>query len=334
MMAVKVRAICGALAVVALAVVVAGLLRGGEMTPSPAAADAALPVRTIDPKSFCVMAANIRLPESEDTGSAAWAQRRELLVRTIFAHSPDIVGFQEDSPAQQLYLIPQLKGYAHVPRENSPAKDNQKPDGSGILAPLADLMQGLNTLYYRKDRFELLSWANGPLRPDVLQDSVSENTFYTLAVLSDKSKVFPDLIVLDTHLRHGSANAIICAENIHVILAEQLKAHPGGQAIVLGDMNHDRTEKVYTALIGDGSKEAPELVDAFDYTQKKPGEKWGTWHAFVGKSNRDWPTDLILLTKGLSCDPTVIVRDHEEDGSTGKWPSDHFFVKTVFRTHK
>ena len=68
------------------------------------------------------------------------------------------------------------------------------------------------------------------------------------------------------------------------------------------------------------------LTDLFDYG-KMPASGanvWGTYHAFTGKGQQAWPTDLIFYGGALQVESaSEMVRDQ---GADGRWPSDHFFV--------
>lgn len=299
----------------------------------PAGAAATLPasvegVGQVDTKRFRVLTANIRVPSSEDVGNS-WGERRELLLKTILKHDPDILGMQEVSPAQTAYLLTNLKEKDYelvVPTAATTSKSSDSSLFSSGLSPLQDMIGTLNQLYIRKSRFKLISAQSGAYRPGVTQQSLSENTFYTLAVLQDQHGVFPNLIVVDTHIRHGEANAIQCAKRLHEILGATVTQYPNAQIVVMGDMNHDRTSKVYTAL--EGRKTSSVLQDSFDYSQFAKNQRWGTFHGFTGKGMGDWPVDMIWHSEGLKADPATIIQD--KDPETGRYPSDHFFVKTIF----
>jgi endonuclease/exonuclease/phosphatase family metal-dependent hydrolase len=307
------------------------LVNGGRMVrPAGAAttdqaADSALPhpppaTVPANPKILTILTANIRLPSPEDDLDA-WSKRRELLVRTLLAQDADILGLQEASPAQTAYLLPNLKGYELANRQETP----DRPGTPGLAGTLTDMVGTLNQVYYRTGRLKLVAAHGGPLRPEAPQDPVTENTFYTLAVLQDRQGVFPDTIVVDTHLRHGEKNAVVCAQKIHAIIAAEMDRRPGAAVVVMGDMNHDRTSPIYPALLA--AKSTTELHDAFDYTVRPRGERWGTYQAFEGKPAGEWPVDLILASPNLAAAPARIVRD--KDAVTGRYPSDHFFVRTT-----
>jgi len=299
------------LAFIGLAIV--GCLVGGpwlaralDSTTKPAPALLAVDLRVR------VIVANIRIADPKDKDNA-WPLRRDLLVKTLLDHKPDLVGFQEVTPAQGIFLQREMKDYTFV-------TSGEKEDIATAM------LSGLDTLAFRKDRFTLVSSAAGLIRPDAIQPTVTENALYTLAVITDSHKVFPDIIFLNTHIRHEGPNAVACAERLRQILAEQLKAHPDAAVIVTSDFNHDRTESCYAALLNFKTP-GPTLADTFDYTAKKPDEHWGTFHNFTGKAVSDLPTDLIFVS-GLAATPAEILRDHSADNH---FPSDHFFVTTELR---
>ncbi|MEI8195619.1 MAG: endonuclease/exonuclease/phosphatase family protein, partial [Phycisphaerae bacterium] len=258
--------IAGTLLVGALAGLYLAIGGGGSMpravggaTTSVASPEASTASRPLEPQTLRVLTANIRLPAPEDVEDS-WAKRRELLVKSLLAQEADIIGMQEASPAQTAYLLNNLKGYELANRNETP---NTSGVGGGMLAPLNDMMGSLNQLYYRVDRFRLLAAEGGPLRPEAPQGNLTENTYYTLAVLEDAQKAFPTLIVVDTHLRHGDKNAQICAQRIHLKIAAAKLKYPQAQVVVMGDMNHGRDSEVWQQLLA--AKSATELRDTHDY---------------------------------------------------------------------
>ncbi|HVX85378.1 MAG TPA: endonuclease/exonuclease/phosphatase family protein [Phycisphaerae bacterium] len=281
------------------------------------------------------MSANIRFA-SPDDGVNVWPNRRDLLVKILLKQDPDLIACQEVTPAQGAFLDKELgPWFTHYPRPGVGTIEGSKSGGvSGeLMNALSNTAAGLNTLFYRTDRFEQMDGLAGLVLPNAPQANPSENTFFTLAVLRDKLGAtaaggvhFPDLIVIDTHLRHSGDFAIQCARRLHQIAGTYQAKYPGSQVIVMGDFNHDRTEPVYVPLVDAGAK-PPETrwVDAFDYRLRKPGELWGTFHNFTGRADRANPTDLIFVTPGLKASPAEILRDA---GPTGRYPTDHFLIKT------
>ncbi|MGN6369317.1 MAG: endonuclease/exonuclease/phosphatase family protein [Phycisphaerae bacterium] len=280
------------------------------------------------------MTANVRISMPDD-GVNAWPNRRELLVKTLLKYNPDLIGCQEVSPAQGAYLIKELAaGYSYAPRAGVGKIEGENGSrASQLLGEVTASFASLNTLFYRADRFEQVDGVAGLVLPDQPQAVASENTFFTLAVLREKQEARSKneggggrmLIVVDTHIRHQAAFAVKCALKLREDVARYLKKYPGAGVIVMGDMNHDRTEAPYRALEGvaGAADGLGVLTDTFDYSKKRPGEAWGNWHAFTGISRRAWPSDLIFTNGAWKAEGTTIVRD---GGEKGIWPSDHFFV--------
>jgi endonuclease/exonuclease/phosphatase family metal-dependent hydrolase len=294
-------------------------------------AGAAGPVRDGPIVAVC---ANIRFA-SPDDGPNVWPNRRDLLVKILLKQDPDLIACQEVTPAQGAFLDKELgPWFTHYPRPGVGTIEGTKSGGvSGeLMNALSNTAAGLNTLFYRTDRFEQIDGLAGLVLPNAPQANPSENTFFTLAVLREKAgggpgkNHFPDLVVVDTHLRHSGDFAIQCGRRLHEIVGQYQAKYPGSEAIVMGDFNHDRTEPVYVPLVDAGAK-PPETrwVDAFDYEQRKAGELWGTFHNFTGRVDRGWPTDLIFVSPGLRASPAEILR---ERGPNGRYPTDHFLVKT------
>jgi endonuclease/exonuclease/phosphatase family metal-dependent hydrolase len=272
-----------------------------------------------------VMTANVRLSQADD-GENAWPNRRDFLVKTILKQGPDILGCQEVSPSQGAFLIKEFgKWYDYYPRAGIGKIADEEGSAAGkLLGAVNQSFAALNTLFYRSERFDCIDGEAGLVLPGQLQRDPSENTFYTLAVLKEKAIGGRTYIVVDTHLRHHDDFAMKCALAIREKIGAALKTYPGAKVIVMGDMNHSRGSKVYTALAGvDAAADgAGALADSFDYSRKRPNELWGNYHGFKGKPQWDFPSDLIFST-GLKSKGAQIVRDHDEHGH---YPSDHFFV--------
>ncbi len=82
----------------------------------PAKADLPAIEAVADTQKLCVMTANVRFSDPGD-GVNVWANRRELLVKTLLKYNADIIGCQEVTPAQGAYLIKELGNwYTHYPR--------------------------------------------------------------------------------------------------------------------------------------------------------------------------------------------------------------------------
>lgn len=263
-----------------------------------------------------VLTANINLLRPHE-GIHSWSVRRIMLIKVLRHIHADIIGMQASTPAQTAWLVPHLPAYGHF------------PDGaaihSSLLSALAGPLSTWNQIWYRTDRFQRIAGTFGMVRPHHPQSNPTENTYFSLAVLRDRAGQFPDLIVLDVHLRHWETNAVKSAEKLHEILSQWQRRYPAARAILLGDMNHSRSDHaIYHALLG--TPQTVPLTDTFDYALHKPGQQWGTWENYTNHVYSPWPTDLIFVSPQLAHRPAKIIPYHMPPA---QYPSKHLFVLTV-----
>lgn len=294
--------------------------------------------------SLRVMTANIRVDMPED-GVNAWTSRRDLLVRTLLKYQPDVLGCQEVAPAQGAFLNKSLSPwYGYFPRAGAGTQSKPITDVGGLRGAAAqlvgaagELLSGLNTLYYRTDRFDFIDGESGMILPDQPQPIASENTFFTLAVLREKAggKAAKPLTVIavDAHFRHDEGLAEKCAAALRQKIAGWAEKFPDSGILVMGDMNHDRRSPMYDLLTGQGRPSAsplatrdhdtaPMLTDSFDYNDALHSQ-WATYHAFTGQAARGFPSDLIFFGGPLELKTAAQI---ERDNDAGRYPSDHFFI--------
>lgn len=302
----------------ALTAAAAGLYYAlGAHTNTPQQVAAA---RALDPNALKLLTANIRYANPSD-GTNNWPHREELAINVLRKQDADVIALQEVTPAQAAALVREFPTYTYLPK---PA------ESQGVLSAITETLTSpnLTALLIRTDRFEILATDASMVSPNARKLKPTDNAYYTLAVLKDKTDRFPPLVILNAHLRHDRTAAIADATRIHDILSEQLKAHPGAQPVVMGDLNHARNSPVYTPLLG--NPDAPTaLKDTFTYPQDLRTANMGTWHQFTGRPAAMLPADLILVSKSLPHTPAQIIKDHNE--KTGRYPSDHFFVTTTLQ---
>ena len=266
-----------------------------------------------------IMTANIRLYGTETASTDQWPLRRALLVQTLLKYHPMIIALQGAGPAQNAYLVEHLSAYDHYPARGAVH--------GNLITTLTSALTTWNQIYYSRDRFVLIDSANGLVLPHEPQLNPTENTYYSLVVLRDIYKELPDIIVIDTHMRHLTVNSVDCSKQLQFVLRDVYwRKYPNALAVMLGDMNHEYTYAlVYDLLSGQpyvGTKYGP-MQDTFNYNKQPPGESWGTHHSFTGLAEIMEPSDLIFASRGWTFDPPQIIRDHTPDG---RYPSDHFFV--------
>ena len=263
-----------------------------------------------------VLTANINLLRPHE-GIHSWSNRRGMLIQVLHHIHADIIGMQASTPAQTAWLAAHLPAYAHF------------PDGAAIhrslITTLAGPLSTWNQIWFRRDHFRRIAGTYGMVRPNHPQNNPTENTYFSLVVLHDRLDRFPDLIVLDVHLRHWEKNAVKSAEKLHEILSKWQNRFPAAKDILLGDMNHSRSSHaIYQALLGTPS--TVPLRDTFNYALHKPGQQWGTWENYTNHVYSPWPTDLIFVSPQLAHQPAKIIHYHMPPS---KFPSKHLFVLTI-----
>jgi endonuclease/exonuclease/phosphatase family metal-dependent hydrolase len=285
------------------------------------------------------MTANVRL-DVETDGENRWTNRRELVAKTFLKYQPDVIACQELSLPQGAYLNKELaQWYAYVPRGGIGANNPETKTALGeMFGAFQDTLASLNTLYYRKDRFDAVDGEWGLVIPEEPQKTAAENTFFTLAVLKRK---LPDnkmdsepnpveyLIVIDTHLRHDDAFAARCARRLREKLETWSAKYPNSGIVVTGDMNHPAGSQSYQTLVAaPATVKGPPLADTMDYSLNRPVGALSTYHAFRGKPTSNLPTDLIFFAGKIVLDkPAQVLQDHVG----ARYPSDHYFVLSTLR---
>lgn len=301
-----------------------GLGFGPAAVASGPAAAGAPPDRAA-PGELRVMTFNIRYGTAPD-GENAWEKRRELLVETIRAFQPDLLGTQECLAGQAEFLRGALPGYGCV----GVGRDDGKLAGE------------MCAVFYREDRLQLAAEGHFWLSetPEIAGSrgwDAALPRIVSWARLRDRADTLRTLVCFDTHFDHvGEAARLASAK----LLRARAQAVAGGApVIILGDFNApadtDRPGP-YTALLGqaDEAEEAGEAGEAGEslalrdvYRQlhaPRPGE--GTFHGFTGGRDGE-RIDWILATPDWT--PLAAAIDH--GGRDGRWPSDHFPVTAVLR---
>lgn len=284
---------------------------------APAAAGA--PGDEAAPGELRVMTFNIRYGTAPD-GENAWEKRRELLVETIRAFRPDVLGTQECLAGQAEFLRAALPGYGCV----------------GVGRDDGQLAGEMCAVFYREDRFQLVAEGHFWLSetPDVAGSRGWDAALPRIASwarLRARDDTLRTLVCLNTHFDHvGEAARLASAK----LLSARAQAVAGGApAIVLGDFNTPTDPGrpgPYTALLGlgEGAEETEGGLALRDVYRRlhPPRSDEATFHGFTG--GRDGARiDWILATP----DWTPVAAAIDRTARDGRWPSDHFPVTAVLR---
>jgi endonuclease/exonuclease/phosphatase family metal-dependent hydrolase len=248
-----------------------------------------------------VMTFNVRLPTDQD-GENRWEARRDLVVETLRAEDPDVIGTQELYKRQGDELVARLPEYTWF--------------GEGRKGGTDDEHMGV---FYRKDRLKVRDSGNFWLSdsPDVPGSRTWGNLYPRLVTWARFERIVDGLTFTfyNTHLPYRDVDEDARVRGAQLILA-RLKELPRNEIVILvGDFNAPPDSRVYTTLTGTVS-------DAWTESPKRSGPE-GTFHRFTGKPERriDW-----ILFRGLEPLRASTVTTNREQ----RYPSDHFPVVVEF----
>jgi endonuclease/exonuclease/phosphatase family metal-dependent hydrolase len=259
-------------------------------------------VAGLSAESLNVMSFNVRYPAKSD-GPNVWELRRDLLVATIKAKSPDIFGTQELFYEQGQYIVEKAPEYAWF--------------GVSRRGDKTDEHMGV---FYKPDVLRLLQSGNfwlspTPDTPGSMAWNVTLPRMVTWGLFEMKGSG-KKFYFYNTHFPHRREDAearVECAKVIQQRIARLPKDTP---LVLTGDFNTDVDSAPYQ-VIADG------LTDAWAAVATKSGPR-GTFHGFKGKPGRariDW-----ILFRGFA---RAVQVETITENEGGLYPSDHFPVFAV-----
>ena len=254
--------------------------------------------------ALTVMSFNLRYGTARD-GENAWEHRRDLLLATVTARDPDILGVQEALRFQLDELEDALPGHVLV----GVGRDDGASAGEYAALLIRRKRFAIDTsgTFWLSDTPETpgsMSWGNRITR------------ICTWAVLRDR-RTGGRLAVFNTHLDHESQPA---RERGAGLIAERIEriAH-GLPVLVLGDFNAGEDNPALARFRAAGFADTYRVIDP-----DPAGD--GTFSAFLGDSTGD-KIDYILARGGWVVDAADILRRRTGDRD----PSDHFPVVASVR---
>lgn len=248
-----------------------------------------------------VLSFNVRYPNPKD-GDNRWEVRRDLLVDTIRASDPDLIGTQELFKLQGDYIVEKLPPYAWF--------------GLGRRGDSEDEHMGV---FYRKPRLKLIDsghhWlSETPDKPGSMSWNINLARMLTWGLFEDL-KDQRRFYFLNTHLPHRGQDEEARTQCARVIAAWMAKLPPQFPVILSGDFNTGVTSEAYRTL-------TDRLKDARSGLSDPAGEI-GTFHGFTGKPGReriDW-----ILYRGFTPRRFRTITSNQDS----RYPSDHFPVEAV-----
>jgi len=260
-------------------------------------------LRADDVPDVRVMSFNIRYGTARD-GDNAWPKRRELVVETIKASNPDLLGTQETLPFQADYIAEHCPEYSKIgwTREKNPKGEQC-------------------ALFYRTERFELIDsgqfWLSET--PDKKFSKSWDSSLPRVAtwvILRDRLGSSEDFVFANTHFDHRGPTARL--ESAHLI-HQRAQELSGAPVILTGDFNCPEGSEPWQAMTASGL-----LRDTFRVAHPESTDAEGTFNGFKGRT-AGGRIDWVMTTEHFDVKSAEIDRSNKD----GRYPSDHCPVTAI-----
>ena len=248
-----------------------------------------------------VMTCNIRTSTADD-GDDHWERRKALCVSVILDREPDLFGVQEAHEDQLLFLKAAMGDFDTYGLPDEPGGRN-----------------AVDTIFYRKDRFELVAqggyWMSET--PHIPGSSSWDSACVRLANwvrLKDRNNGL-EFRFVNTHLDHRSQPAV---EGQARIINEDAAVYaPTYPQLLTGDMNANATNPGIQAFMEAG------WVDTYAEIHEEL-DPCNTFHKFRGDQHdgKLGKIDWVFCRGNVDVEGAEIVKDSQD----GRFPSDHFFI--------
>jgi endonuclease/exonuclease/phosphatase family metal-dependent hydrolase len=263
---------------------------------------AALPLPLpADARDLRVMSFNVRYPNPDD-GPNRWEARAPILIDTIRAADPDLIGTQELYRRQGDAIVRALPHWRWFGRDRHGRH--------------ADEHMGI---FYRSDRLRLVRHGDFWLSdtPDRVGSSSWDIDLPRMVnwgefVRADGRR----FVFFDTHFPHRDVDGAARARAAEVLLARMQAIAGTLPVVVAGDLNAKPDSDAYRAFAG-------VLTDAWQQAPVKVGPAM-TFHDFTGTPDRRID---YLFVRGF----TPVSARVATDQRAGRYPSDHFPVVVDLR---
>ncbi len=259
-----------------------------------------------------VMSFNVRYGTAND-GENHWDKRKDLLVDTIKAFDPDLLGTQETLDFQRDAIA------AALPRHEEWGVGREDGATQGEMC----------ALFFRRDRFEKIEGGHFWLSetPDVAGSKSWDSSLPRMVSwVKLRDRRAPDaspVLYFNTHFDHRGAQARI--ESARLLRARAEAAVVGCRILVTGDFNAGEGSEPYRGFFGPvGGRPSP-VVDSHRIAHPQPAADEGTCSGFRADASGGPRIDWI----GVSRDWRVLETRIDRTARDGRTPSDHFPVTAV-----
>ncbi len=264
-----------------------------------------------------VMSFNIRYGTAGD-GDNHWDRRKPLVLQTIRAFAPDLLGTQETLDFQRDYLATNLPDYVSF----GVGRDDGANAGE------------MTAVFYKRQRYEQVDgghfWlSRTPEVPGSKSWDSSLTRMCTWVKLRDRVATnAPPVLFFNTHFDHQGTRARL--ESARLLRARAMAPAGGGRVIVTGDFNCGEESAPYVALFGPLEGQPATLADTYRVAHPARTPDECTFHSFrylpsngpridwIGAS-RDWKVGEVRINRT----PTI-----------PRPPSDHFPVEAVLQPNR
>ncbi len=243
-----------------------------------------------------VMSANLRCFNPQDIGKKSWFYRADLILKNVEQQTPSVIGFQEATKWQYIYLCKSLPGYDSVItyRDKSPFSEG---------CPI----------FYRKDLYNLIDKGSFWLSetPEVMSKDWDSKCYRicSYVILEDKAST-RQFVVFNTHLDHVSDAARI--NGIGVVL-QKIQQFGDLPAMIMGDFNAEENSETYRSA-------TENFLDAKYQAKTAVGLQSATYQKWGEALDRN-PIDYLMISKtGFTVEQYKVV----DTTFNGVYPSDHF----------
>lgn len=248
-----------------------------------------------------VMTFNVRYPNPDD-GPNRWEARAPILIDTIRAADPDVVGTQELYQRQGDAIVRALPHWRWFGRDRRGAHADEH---MGIL--------------YRTDRLRLIRHGDFWLSdtPDRVGSASWGVDLPRMVNWGEFAQADGRRFVLfDTHFPHRDADAVARTRAADVLIARMRLIAGRLPVVVTGDMNAQPDSAAYRVFVRT-------LDDAWQHAHKRSGPVL-TFHDFTGTPDRR--IDYVFV-RGFHAVSARVATDHRG----ARYPSDHFPVVVNLR---
>ncbi len=189
-------------------------------------------------EKMSVMSFNIRLQFPADTGEFNWESRKAGCAKAIRKYSPDILGLQEATLGQKLFMMNALMKYIMIDGSAKPGTVNEET-GSAF-----------NPIFFRADRFELLDYGSFWLNEDQSAGEKGWDAEYVRTANWVKLRFRKSgqiVFLFNTHFDNIGKEA---RRESALLVADKIKEIAGDNAVVFltGDLNTTSEDKDLRAL--------------------------------------------------------------------------------------